>query len=547
MLKEIYCDKFVVNGEIRKPIKFHTGLNTVLGSKSAKNSIGKTTFLLIIDFCFGGMDYVNLNSDINDIIGPHTIYFKFEFGKEEYFFARDISKSHSVQVCDDKRNVLSTMSIDSFREFLFDKYQLLGRGNSFRDIVNGYFRIYGKDNATERYPLKAHGNDTMEKGIRRLMLLYGVYGKLADLEKELSEAEELENTYKNGHKHKLIKGVKSKKEYEKNNEKIDELETRRSLLVEKSSSDLLDVDSAQASRLAELKRKLATSNRQKRRFESRLAAMQKDMDYGDPKFKRNFDELLEYFPKINIRRIEDIDNFHKSIKKVLSQEQKENKKTIETLIKAIDQEISEIENDIKGLNRISIVSAAVLEEYAEIEKELADLRDANKYYEEINVLRDKIKDLGARYNKSVVDAMEEAQRNINIELKKYNSIVCSAKTSSPCLKIKDSKSYSYRLPKDTGTGSQMRGMLLLDYVMLKNTPLPAIIEDSMTIKQIEDSATIKLFELFNESDKQVFITIDKGESYSDNNTLPKVLEETRVLELSEGKELFGKSWNIAED
>ena len=54
MLKEIRCDKFVSKGSIRKPIIFHKGLNTVLGSDSGTNSIGKSTFLMIVDFVFGG-------------------------------------------------------------------------------------------------------------------------------------------------------------------------------------------------------------------------------------------------------------------------------------------------------------------------------------------------------------------------------------------------------------------------------------------------------------------------------------------------------------
>lgn len=31
MLGEIQCDKFIKHGEIRKPIQFHAGLNTVIG------------------------------------------------------------------------------------------------------------------------------------------------------------------------------------------------------------------------------------------------------------------------------------------------------------------------------------------------------------------------------------------------------------------------------------------------------------------------------------------------------------------------------------
>ena len=55
MLREIFCDQFISQGEIRKPIVFHKGLNSILGSNTGSNSIGKSTFLMIIDFVFGGM------------------------------------------------------------------------------------------------------------------------------------------------------------------------------------------------------------------------------------------------------------------------------------------------------------------------------------------------------------------------------------------------------------------------------------------------------------------------------------------------------------
>ena len=57
MLKEIKCSEFESYGEKRNPIVFHPGLNTVLGGQAAENSIGKSTFLLIIDYCFGGETY----------------------------------------------------------------------------------------------------------------------------------------------------------------------------------------------------------------------------------------------------------------------------------------------------------------------------------------------------------------------------------------------------------------------------------------------------------------------------------------------------------
>lgn len=67
MLCEIICDYF------KQPrIQFYPGLNTVLGDGSGSNSIGKSTFLMIIDFVFGGNDYVNKSTDVQRNIGKHT-------------------------------------------------------------------------------------------------------------------------------------------------------------------------------------------------------------------------------------------------------------------------------------------------------------------------------------------------------------------------------------------------------------------------------------------------------------------------------------------
>lgn len=58
MLKRIRCNKFN-----KKEIVFHEGLNAVIGDELASNSIGKSTLLMIIDFVFGGNEYIKTNSD----------------------------------------------------------------------------------------------------------------------------------------------------------------------------------------------------------------------------------------------------------------------------------------------------------------------------------------------------------------------------------------------------------------------------------------------------------------------------------------------------
>ena len=84
MLKEIICDKFK-----QKRVEFHRGLNVVLGDDQGSNSIGKSTFLMIIDFVYGGKDYITKSEDIQENVGIHTIKFCFVFDEKYYYFSRD--------------------------------------------------------------------------------------------------------------------------------------------------------------------------------------------------------------------------------------------------------------------------------------------------------------------------------------------------------------------------------------------------------------------------------------------------------------------------
>ena len=83
MLKWITCDKFKT-----QPREFRTGLNVVLGSSGGSNAIGKSTFLLILDFVFGGDNYAKSAKDVIAHIDHHTINFEFEFDSTPFFFSR---------------------------------------------------------------------------------------------------------------------------------------------------------------------------------------------------------------------------------------------------------------------------------------------------------------------------------------------------------------------------------------------------------------------------------------------------------------------------
>lgn len=81
MLVEVQCDKFIEKGKKREAIQFHPGLNVVLGDDNGSNSIGKSTFLMILDFVFGGSDYIKKCTDVQENVREHTINFCYCFNK----------------------------------------------------------------------------------------------------------------------------------------------------------------------------------------------------------------------------------------------------------------------------------------------------------------------------------------------------------------------------------------------------------------------------------------------------------------------------------
>lgn len=543
MLIEICCDKFMDGDEVRPPIKFEKGLNTILGASRASNSIGKSTFLMVIDFVFGGKDYVTLNNDVERNIGIHEIKFAFQFGEDMYYFSRSTGDHTKVMECNEKYEPINEITLDTYCNFLSLQYGMQNLGASFRELVSGFFRIYGRYNYDEKHPLKAHQNDTMEAGIRRMLQLYGKYAPVGDLASLVEDAESKETTYKNAYKFRYIRGVTRQEDYKKNEARIAELQAKKEELARGSTQDLLDMDSVQAARLSDLKRQLTNLRRQKTRLRSQLTAMKADIEIDESSFKRDYSELREFFPDAAIKHIEEIDTFHRKLKSILNSEYKDSQQKIEDTMELLDVQISVLEQEVSEVNAAPHLTQALLDSYSGIDREMKNLRDANEYYVKKDELQTTREELQARLDSLIEELTAELQTDINIQLQELNDIVCNGRKTAPSIAISNAKKYVFTTPNDIGTGSQTRGMFLFDLVTAENTLLPAVVQDSMSVKQVEDPVMLRILELYRQSSKQFFVAIDKGESYTDENKIPEIIKETTRLKLLPGHELFGRAWN----
>ncbi len=95
MLYEVACDAFK-----QKSIIFFPGLNTILGDEVGNNSIGKSTFLMILDFVFGGNDYILKSTDVQRNVKNHIIKFCFVFDGKYFYFSRETNHPDIINFCD---------------------------------------------------------------------------------------------------------------------------------------------------------------------------------------------------------------------------------------------------------------------------------------------------------------------------------------------------------------------------------------------------------------------------------------------------------------
>lgn len=545
MLYEIKSSAFQDNGREREPIRFNQSLNVVLGSSNGSNSIGKSTFLLIVDFVFDGNHYVNCK-DVLENVGPHTIDFAFVFDGEIYRFSRSPMDAKIVWKCDDDYQKIEPATLEEFNQWLLEKYGMEELGGSFRGLVSNFIRVYGKHNHNETKPLQSYQQDTAKDGIDRVIKLYGKYGTVSEINKKLKDANQAKKTYTDSLKRNFIISANNKTEYKRNQDKIAALQLELDALEQQSQEGTNDLDPIVAEQVATLKSSLASLRGKRTRLTSQIRAIDADADGIKFKKTKEFNSLVEFFPSADVKRLDEIETFHKKIILALESERKEQKEFLQTMVQELDQEVHSIETEIAHLGAASSLTKVVLRRYVDLSREIDQLKEANKSYEKKDILILSERELKTQRDLMVNSVLFEVQTEINEKLSVFNEYVCGKNVSVPRLSLYKPNSYDFSIPNDTGTGSQTRAMALFDLSLLEQTPLPIITLDTVSSKHISDGHMLRIMELYKKAGKQVIITFDKAESYDDGKT-PRVIEGSVVLRLSEGHELFGKSWSIDED
>lgn len=549
MLVEVRCDKFISNGKVREPIRFHAGLNVVLGDDNGSNSIGKSTFLMILDFVFGGTDYIQKCVDVQENVKEHTICFAFDFGGQMYYFSRNTVDYNNVVKCNAEYQALpeEPLSLQKYGEFLCEHYALLSEGITWRGAIARFIRVYKRDTLDEERPLRSSKDESATVAIQRYMRLFDRYSSVEAQIKQATKAEDEKETFrKSTQEYNHIRAAKNDKEKAANYTRIAELEQQEQSLIDDNNSGLLDLDSMTAQRLSELNEALINFRRQRALVQTQLNSVRRDMTGEKRSFKRTFTDLERFFPNEEFHTLEEIEHFHQKLTKILEQEFAETERSLATTYALLSREIAAIQEQITEIKNAPNVSQAILKEFAQITTELNNLRKANRNYDELQRLKQVAADYAATRDTIIADELLIIKNTVNREMDSITlEILGDATHMPPVLKLEKLNKYTFKTPNDGGTGAQYRGLITFDLANMAVTPIPFVVHDSVLLKNIERavfSAIIKVYHNQRQQGKQVFMAYDTLDAY-DKETR-ELVEENAVLQLSPGgNELFGWAWN----
>lgn len=539
MLNEIICDKFNTKNQ---KISFHQGLNVVLGNETGTNSIGKSTFLMIIDFVFGGDDYIDKCLDVHRNVDFHQIKFAFSFDGEIYKFVRDTKNSNLVLRCSNDYSIQQEISIDEYRVFLKEKYRITNEDLSFRETVSGYYRIYQRKNYNEYRPFQFFYGEAGEKSVLRLLKLYNLYSSIKKYEALVKENLEKLSIYNKSIKQGFIPKI-NKREYELDKKEIEKTNMELSSIASDLDRDTLDIENLRTAETRTIKDELSIIRSKLAKYENKRNRLQSELaenispTISDKDF---YESLKSFFPNVDTKSLSEVDAFHKGLFQILNSEVKQEIAELDILVNSCNKEISDLLKQLdlyQNEKELSKVLLSKIENVVSHKKELIAETDS---YDKLKSLKDSKKQSVERLEQEIGTVLIQLQNRINVELVNINSKIYATKHQAPVLNLKQ-KNYDYSSVDDNGTGTNYKNLIILDLCLLRQTCLPCIIHDSLLFKNIGDEPLENIFVQYTTFSKQIFIAFDRLSTYSEK--IQTIVENNKVLRLGDDSEaLFGFTW-----
>ena len=533
MLKLIHCEKFRIT-----PIRLSQGFNVVVGDNIATNSIGKSTFLMVVDFAMGGNTFLERNSDVVAELGHHSYSFVFEFEKADYFIRRDTNNAETVFFCNDKWEIQQALTIQEYREFLNQNYKVSGMGLTFRGLVSLFSRIWGKENLDTDRPLDAHPKQRSSQAITFILKLFERYEPLVELDTELKKAKAEKEALRDAFKENIVPKI-GKRQY-RTNEKLvsdasNELQDIKTNLA-KYATNIREITNREVAEIKAEKDLLLKANAI---VEARLRRVRTSLSESKYIKSKRFEALKDFFPEVADDRIAVVEEFHSDIAKILKSEIRASEKELIAESERIGASLSDLDTRLSVLLKNIENPAIIVDRVFELSNRKGNAERENEYYNKSEIFTESVKGLRTKFEDAKRNQLAVISASINDTLRQLSEQIYGPGRKSPYLSF-TSTNYSYQIFEDTGTGKAFSNLLLFDWAVFKLTSVPFLIHDSVLFKNIENEAVAKMIKIYSEFDRQTFIAIDEIQKYGEEAS--EIVVDRAAINLSNSEILYVKDW-----
>lgn len=561
MLTRLWSPAFKNKGETRPVIEFHAGLNIVEGADGAQNSIGKSTVLQIIDFIYGGKDFLRSDAvTLPQAVGHHVIYFTLTIQGSEYHFGRDTSRPGFVTSFSDHdwKTQIQDIPLDEYMAFLLNSYGLSNSGTSWRDLVGRFSRDDESDLALLDKPLAAVARESDADGAVALLRLFGAYDEIEQIQSRY-ESVRTEVSALDA----MAKGSYSN--YIKLTKKSDRNQAEKDLLSAKAEAMQLhrqaDLDLFEAERRARqeqqhLRTQLRPLTAQLDELAGKLAIVEATLAGSTRITTKDLEDFYSFFPNADREKLETVEFYHHALAGILEEQLNEQRQYYSAQVEALRTEIHRQKANIIALGETVQLDDETYNRSLELNTKITQLEEQIRTFDRNQDLKVERRELKKRIDDSIPQLLGDLTSLINSQMREVNKALYPDKhRTCPQFQFKAATkgvSYSFDHNGDKGSGAKSKNLVLFDLAVLRSTPLPFLIHDSAIIKTIAFAPVAELLEVYGQTSylrsganepKQVFFSFDATKAYG--TKAETAVAAYQVLHLDDGNEaLYGFTWNI---
>lgn len=154
-----------------------------------------------------------------------------------------------------------------------------------------------------------------------------------------------------------------------------------------------------------------------------------------------------FFPNIQLKRITDVEDYHKEISSIMNRQIAESEKKTWNLINLLNDQINTIEQKIAEISSVKNVSKVTLDTYSGLDKEINQLKLENEKFEKQNELTNDSKKTAEKLSSDTMEQSKKLEEIINPEMSEINSKIFGLDVNTPEFHIETSKKYSFYTPK----------------------------------------------------------------------------------------------------